>query len=781
MSDAERTTDDWHGERGVTSPRCNPAAKWICGYQHLGITCPSGPQGRGKCGLVVGQPGKAPSLASMDASAAENDELLREMGPCIPRRSPWHARYLWALNLGILAAGAILVGFNLPVREAIFVPGPLSPPHAQILSGRALVDRCGQCHPQVHGGTATATQDQLCLKCHDQHLPDAGWGTPHDLSDAMWHEVLHRRLALTRQLDPTQPAAASDHQIHRTTRCADCHREHHGAAHRLTTMTDAQCQTCHAQRFASFAHGHPEFRNYPYRMPQSIRFDHRRHHELHFARADQAFTCQACHVDDQRASLVGHVFRTLDFETTCSQCHAAGMRAEQSDGWVALAIPSIAPDDMDQHDSLWRTWPEHARFGFEGTVSFPLRVLLAADPTLHPALAQLPSSGRIEDVPQARRAEVGLSLARGIHQCIDDLVNEGQAAWRRRLTSVLTDLCQLPLHEPTREILERATSGIPSDLFDTMRQQWFVEGGERSAQSPARPSVFQFTGWHLQEDLFEFGDGASGQDPTALFGEPPVSGPANGKRRSAADRILVAGWYLDHPTLSLRYRPQVHADPTLTAWAELAVLLDWAAENDGDHQDAPSIRQILGLFEEGASAVDLPGDCLSCHDLSNEFQRENWWARFESSDERETTGALVTPLLHSPWRSVQRPADVRLFTRFDHRPHRTIAALADCVACHQLAATESGGPSDAMLSHPTSSDFHPMRLEQCASCHHDDAASACTSCHQYHVGRQGVEWAMGGSEAWRRRAARDELRQLPAGAAADSAGLVPTGVPRQIR
>ena len=79
------------------------------------------------------------------------------------------------------------------------------------------------------------------------------------------------------------------------------------------------------------------------------------------------------------------------------------------------------------------------------------------------------------------------------------------------------------------------------------------------------------------------------------------------------------------------------------------------------------------------------------------------------------------------------------FTSFAHAPHFGLSfGQSDekgCLACHELDRTapyqkgfEDHDPATF------ASNFTPMRIDQCADCHTEDAAgAACLTCHEYHV------------------------------------------------
>lgn len=136
----------------------------------------------------------------------------------------------------------------------------------------------------------------------------------------------------------------------RETDCRQCHTEHQGAQANLTTITDAQCHTCHTVQFERFDKGHPPFAaNFPHPARGGIKFNHAKHlleyfkQPEHAARAPQ--TCVECHA----ASPGERNIRTAGFDSACARCH--GDQIPQNE-LVILRLPDtptdaakLAPDD----------------------------------------------------------------------------------------------------------------------------------------------------------------------------------------------------------------------------------------------------------------------------------------------------------------------------------------------------------------------------------------------------------------------------------------------------
>ncbi len=750
-------------QRDVTEPRFRPDATWICGHSDLGFKCSHGPTANGKCGSYL-HPCASKGETKPDSACASCElachlrnkpegtqspwrecEALAS-APCVPVRSEWSFRSNLALNLAIATTGVLLCLMAFPQREATFVPGGLSSKHAQILENRVVSERCSLCHPNSHtASTITgtiATQDELCTRCHEGHLPKLHLRSPHDLDRDVLKQLtisaLSRRGILVSKnvsqttfttspsdrLEPSVPSQfASLLSSSKTeTECASCHLEHHGRMHDLQAITEARCQACHARQFSSFTNGHPQFENYPAAQPRRIAFTHQAHSEKHFAKKNESFECSKCHLDTTQRGGVGSVFRTLSFETACSRCHEESINAAAVDGWTLLQLPSIQPSDAQQPALGLSGWPTSAQFGYEGNIPLVMRALLLADSDIEKTIRRIPESGDIKSIPEfskvGRDSTIGIAVA--TRALIHDIAANGQAAWRQRLERVLTNALARELSTRESLVIDELCTGLPPDIFRQMQQTWFGENAKAIVEN-ATPTGNDFAARLV-----------SAQDEDLLLGSPqkengeelllgnPTGTPSKPKGQSkltklrGAVHVVQGGWYLDHDTLSLRYMPRGHSDRTLAAWSEFATLLT-IAHKDSDLDAQPGHPQLSKL---------VPGGCTQCHTLG-------------------ASGEYATANL-PPWKAISKPATVRSITKFDHTPHLTLPILSDCTYCHQLdnaglprkntefIATDRRPMLDG--SQLPVCEFKSMHLEQCSACHRPNAASTgCTQCHNYHV------------------------------------------------
>ncbi len=767
-------------KKNVTDARPNPHTKWVCGYQRLGLGCVEGPDEHGACCQLRKDRARPAdnNICHESCSCTQSCELAKlrkcpelpshaELGPCIPRRSDWYWRKTLTLNFAILAAGILLLCMSLPQREAVFVPGGLSKKHTQILGNLVASERCSLCHPNSHSAiTAGTLQDELCLKCHAQHLPDALLRSPHDLPQS-------QLVKLTSKWQDSPKI--THHSGPKDIKCATCHIEHHGAGFDLTAISDASCQACHQRQFPSLSSGHPQFENYPYRAQRSIAFDHSAHLHKHFATKNQKFECSSCHVDAEKVGKIGSVFRSVGFEKACASCHQDTIGAATATGWAVLQLPSIEPADTQDPTLGLDTWPQSARFGYEGEFGVAMRLLLAADPKLQEVLGRLPASGKLQDMSGdlTLRAGAARELALGVRRLVADVAAEGQVAWKRRLTTSAEKLLARKLSSRDLKLVDAISQGVPPDLFRQMELKWFgnpaaiasksaIVGARLASQSISGESLLDTADDNLL-GVSSGGDLLSGNEVDALLVEPSlldqkavaIDEIPNGKLTKLRGSVHVAagGWYLDHDVLALRYMPRGHADTTLAAWAEFVALV--SAESD------PQSEDVTGKLADNLTrGVAVPGGCTECHLLHENTIPLTAEIEIPHTSELERSkvpAKAIEPV--SKWQSLVRPHSVRQFTKFDHTPHLTLPALSDCSFCHkfqtdrphslrQLFDANARGSISApcavtrTISEYLSHEFIEMRLDQCAACHRAGGAKdACTQCHNYHVGKPGLDWS----------------------------------------
>lgn len=703
------------------APRARPNSRWVCGYQDSGSACQEGPTEKGVCC----QKSRATTVDSSDCQAncacGETCELAKlrneaelpsheQLGPCVPRKSDSFARQSIALNFAILTGGILLLCMALPIREQVFVPGSLSSKHSQILGNRLVSDRCSLCHSPVHGTLIESLtgpgvgeiQDDLCMKCHQAHMPDASLRSPHDLNTEQLKLISFNAVgeSSARTILGSQNGVA-ELQL---TRCASCHVEHHGSEHKLAAITDARCQACHQKQFASLASGHPEFDGFPYKSQRSIKFDHVSHSGKHFSTKSQEFDCRGCHLQSSGGS--GAVLRTLGFEQACAACHSEPITAAAVSGWAVLQLPSIESEQLAELPS----WPVGAQYGADGQISKMMQALLLVDPAVAPVLSRLPDHGQLAEIEdKTLQSELAIMTARSVRNLIVEVANGGHDAWRNRLIGAAKQRLGRELTAAENSLVDEMTAGLPPDLFQHMARNWLQPPNELASGHSLTGKLVSgpqeddsLLDSNEVEELLEADSDAAARLETS--GDTEAKRDIELTRLTGAKHVTTGGWYLDEQLYALRYMPRGHGDRTLAAWAQYLTLLQ------------PPSKQA------GAVNDKLLDNCLECHAVGG-GSMQNW----------------------ADWKVRARPTTARPFTKFDHSPHLTLPAVNDCTFCHRMSRKEVGDdirPVGHTVNLPGAQDFVPMQLEQCAACHQKGGAKdGCTTCHNYHVGTSGFDWS----------------------------------------
>lgn len=778
--------------RDLTRPRSQPGQGWVCGFAELGQSCRSGPTCDGRCGRNVPTDG----AETIDHGARDVDldaGPSAELPPCIPRRSLAFRRRALRLNLAILTAGFLMLCMALPSREKIFVPGELSFKHAQILDNTLQSQRCGLCHPSSHSSDSSVSgdtvaggllssarrliendgrQDQLCMQCHQGHLPSAGNRDPHDLSPAEWQKLRASenetpwQLVSTRRsatdlpassADSSEPSSQGNQRLSKTS-CAMCHNEHHGRGFDIKLISDSRCQACHQRQFESFASGHPELKNFPVDRPRGLAFSHGQHAQDHFPKKNREFDCKACHLSTLPTGSSDLVTRSLSFEHACASCHDQPIRAATIEGWATIQLPSIEASDATSSEAELVDWPVAARYGYDGVVSPVMRALLMADKSAMESLQKLPASGKIVDISSisANRARVAKTLAAATRRLLQETAQDGQAAWIARLQKVTREHLGRELNDREQALIGSMTAGLPPDVFRHADSEWWGHRKALASLETAKarlataPRSQQITSNPPADDDLLLGssdlNGNASQPNNDLLGnedllvEPNKTSQADellGSKDSdtkqpaiklvkGATHLVAGGWYVDQTTLSIRYMPTGHADATLAAWS-----LWWSIVES--HRpvlpatEAERIAQRLNLaastnpVELNQNVVDsIPGKCSECHQLKLAAAKfASVAAPFRVSDSFEVP---------------ERDRRVREFTKFQHTAHLTLPALADCRYCHQEKNSQPIVSQKFVAHQPSMSEFAEMKVSQCAACHRPGGASdRCVQCHNYHV------------------------------------------------
>ncbi|QEG40289.1 cytochrome c3 family protein [Roseimaritima ulvae] len=722
-----------------------PSDRWVCGHADEGHACAHGPDPAGGCpGLGPCRPVQTNSGwkcsrptclgGGCEPGPSADGTCGQQPTPCNPRVS-WHYRRRQLILGGTAAALAVLcLLIGVRWRGEPLRPGPLHRSHAQILGGQLASDRCAACHPAAKGSLlnwfvsaefehAGVSQSQLCIECHHVKIDPQRATMAHNLT------VEELRL-ISRSGDPSKATrgASSWHDRlpgpefgNTTAECSACHREHRGPDHSLTALTNHQCQTCHQDRFASFASDHPDWTDWPYGRGGAIAFNHATHANKHFATAAaggkaEPFDCRRCHT----VTSGGEIARSGNFEATCASCHDASLKLEAAEGLELFALPALPQPPRE-----WPDWPVDAQGFYDGRVEPLTEWLIAADPQVRAALAELPSGRDFAKINPNDAAQVAAAqtVASAIANLTDELAANSQQAIRRRLTA----------SGVSSATASRVAAYLSPQLIYDARLRWFgspprgtqpVQPGIDPQAARRVPSVLRWV-VHFENPLRELGD-ADAAAPSRLDTPPPrmaqltvpeddplllplgeddplledvLSASSTDAAEDALQRgdfdaavaLPDGGWYQDDLRLAIRYRGGGHADPILQA------LVDAAAELPADSPLAARVLQNRAI-----------AGCVQCHPPSG------------------GNGALR-------WTSGTREPGRKEFTRFRHQPHFNLPNLADCRYCHKVAG-DAAGVRLASTQERLQQEFEPLRKAACAVCHTSQAAGDnCTQCHNYHV------------------------------------------------
>lgn len=579
------------------------------------------------------------------------------MRQCRPRRSLRGVRGRWLSGVAVFTVGALFMLLGSSERNALLAPGPLTSHHAQVLSRAAVAERCATCHPGANGsagewladaldgtgvhddatGEAAATQSGLCLECHRElHAggdPMLAHGLPAgSLDSAGRPNVVAASLGVGAPLpDPALGASHGDPLA-----CAACHQEHHGELHDLTALTDARCQACHTERFASFAEDHPDFGLWPSTRRTRIAFDHASHSGVHFAKANKEFDCRSCHLEDASGDLTARP----DYHAACAECHDAELRASFGEGLALLSLPTIDAAELQGVES----WPETLQGDFDGELSALTKLLLAADPAAERAMRSLGEDFSFFDIDASDddHLAAAATLVAALRTLLNELQEEGHGAIAYRLEQLSG---RNDLDARTADLVGR----LPIELIDRAQASWFGDA--------ATPEAYD----------------------------------------AVEDRRIGGGWSLDDDRFALRYRPIGHDDPLVRAWLDAIVSLpeERAALRDACLAEFTRPSAPGGCFEchsverstKGELVVNWSGrdrlaeprgftkfshrphlvqpelsDCTHCHRLDE-----------SSTGSRSYVGADPTRFT-SEFVSLTKAACVEC-----HRPH---AAGDRCTQCH---------------------------------------------------------------------------------------------------
>jgi hypothetical protein len=683
------------------SGRDRPGDHWVCARRGQTDACAFGPNRSGRCPLI-NQP--------------ETDQ-------CRPRRTWASRKRQFSVAFLLTAIVLIIATFCLPGNKdgllgasntmlgKTIKPGELTTHHAQILATTNEVDRCIVCHPSQQSSVlsslitwvpflgadphAELTQTELCSQCHQNHFAPGTAMLAHNLPAEERNKIsLASTANRSNDWHDWLPSPSVDQE---SLDCSACHREHQGPNHNLTALSDAQCQSCHQDRFGAFATSHPEFVDWPYGRGGAISFNHQSHQNKHFPESKVetehggsllSFRCANCH----QPTADGRISRAVDYQAACSACHDQSLQTEVAEGIELVSIPTLPSDVVAGLPS----WPENATGFFDGKLPALTQLLIRGERGVSNSIDSIPDQEFTRVDPDSRRqVQASKRIASQLYRLLVDLSEHGQTELLKRLSGNDS--------QPTG--WKPVVQSFSPQLIDGAMNRWFeqpVDVAVKMNRQRKDRSVFQTVQYKngsnddlLQDDLLA--DDLLESD--ALLSDDPLqpsddSNRSRTRKRFNAEEMLVAGgWYRDDIRLAIRYRASGHADPVLKATIEATARLpktDLARK---------------GLFQNAAVSA-----CLRCH-----------------------VSAIENP---GSWKAIERTSATDQFTAFSHSPHLNIASLTDCVGCHRIkqgAVQESAVTKTEWTDHHAN-DFDPILKQDCATCHTKSAAGdSCVGCHRYHI------------------------------------------------
>lgn len=482
--------DQEHPHLGLTNNYLRPNAKWECGRLPQGCPCPHGPSTNGAClsrgecqPIRTGDRWQCARPAFRGGTCSDgpraDGQCCLQQPPCTPRRTLRYRRRIFAVGVAASVLGMILILIGLKSPEEVFVPGPLTTSHAELLMHQGSA-RCATCHPNAHGSFSEwvgqlagwspvpdVSQTDLCLECHQQDMNNATARFAHNLSPDVLAEKTRqvsdqRRSGLSLEAGLLKSGFQPDRQL----ACSTCHQEHHGSQVDIRAMTNQQCQTCHVDSIGHFETTHPDFQMLAGSPKRSIQFDHAQHGNKYFPEANQIFDCSVCHQDDPTGNL-----KTLTgFERGCAQCHADALQVATGKAIPLLQLPMVDTQVLNQHDVGVSSWPKLLEGDFDGQITGISRLLLEADPVARQAFYVLSMEGNWLDLDRdnPRQLAAVSEILQGVKRLLLDLSIRGDQAVRQRLEVVfqrrLTESEWAPL-----------SSSLPVSMFQDVRHDWFPQ------------------------------------------------------------------------------------------------------------------------------------------------------------------------------------------------------------------------------------------------------------------------------------------------------------------
>ena len=401
-----------------------------------------------------------------------------------PREPDKSGRHRWgrdriALFFALAAIIAITLMLLLSDRNHALMPGRLASAHGTI-------EKCSSCHSESGSGAGTAklswvrglvrgdahTNSKSCIACHK--MPETALNA-HGASESILQQSTERHLPIAAKISPPLSARAQNvafpthDMVAGGLACATCHQEHQGSAFKLNAMSNAQCQSCHVAKFASFDSGHPEFENYPFRRRTRIIYDHDAHFSKHYPEVAKKTpekripeTCSTCH--DSRGDR--RLMSVAPFDKTCATCHLDQIvgkeRAAGPKGVAFLTLPGMDVQSLKSKNAVIGEWPD-----VSDTTLTPFMIVMIARTERGKAVLNALEKVNLQDLSQtnADGVKAATDLVWEVKTIIRDLI-AGKTA------DVLGNLNIARGAKLSASLVADLTANIPRDVLISAQQQW---------------------------------------------------------------------------------------------------------------------------------------------------------------------------------------------------------------------------------------------------------------------------------------------------------------------
>lgn len=727
--------------------RCGRAAAW-------GKPCFHGPNVNGSCGGVTecqpyNENGRWVCRRPAAAGGPCTEGPLPEGGcshthpACQPRRSLRKIRGRLSLMAAAIVIAAIAAfGFSFGGGEQLassLDPGTLTSVHQNFSAETG----CGTCHV-AHGSgpagwfSATGNVTGPSGKCTDCHQFKGQANIAHN-------------------------TVASQNVRAIGTKCTMCHTEHKGVDAKITTITDAQCHTCHKKKFTAFAGNHPEFtETYPFRRRTAIAFNHTNHFTKHFK--DQRYSekvpatgCLSCHDIEKAARTVP----IKGFEKTCAACHQDNISSRPM---VLFTFPELEENPFDLQDLLEKRglFAEDREAAMERVQEVTKRLAGSSGPVLTGSAAELrvtpmlgvkagkksavqaladqlldrvsrlAGAAKSDEVREAIAeirtpvklvAEEATKALATLDEKRLELLNEHLESVGEAIEEIKEDIGDGPNEELVTEIAD--TIEHMSERLEDLEEDEEYEPASSETLAPIAAAILGIDGEEHDEykepvaDLVNalLGEGVSalteviekaGGNPDLMLhglsselASTAAAAWAGNREYEPLTDSAKKGWSASE--FSLIYRAPAHADPVMKAW------LTFAAAKGND-----SMRAELLSRTEGAGA------CAKCHSVSQ--------IGTSTDGQGETTAQMKVewpPFEHAP----------RPFVKYLHKPHINLLGPGSwCTTCHKInEKAEFDAAYNQFDPLVFASNFKSVGKSTCVECHGGGQVSqTCQLCHTYH-------------------------------------------------